>query len=107
GFHRSDDEEEWSPQEVDLAERMVDRFAQTLENIRLLEETRRRAARERVVSEISSQLRASLDPDVILRTTVQELGRVLDAELTSVEITGPEGGNGHPPEGSAEPEEEG
>ncbi|MGD1994735.1 MAG: hypothetical protein PVI59_16200, partial [Anaerolineae bacterium] len=42
GFHRSDDEEEWSPQEVDLAERMVDRFAQTLENIRLLEETRRR-----------------------------------------------------------------
>jgi GAF domain-containing protein len=106
GFHRADDEEKWSLQEIDLAERMVDRFAQTLENIRLLEETRRRATRERVISEISSRLRTSLDPDVILRTTVQELGRVLNAEMTSVEITGPEGGNGNPPPQPAGPREE-
>jgi GAF domain-containing protein len=107
GFHRSDDKEGWNAQEIDLAERMVDRFAQTLENVRLLEETRQRAARERVISDISSRLRASLDPDVILRTTVQELGRVLNAELTSIEITGPEeGGNGNPPQRSAESREE-
>ena len=107
GFHRSDDKEGWNAQEIDLAERMVDRFAQTLENVRLLEETRQRAARERVISDISSRLRASLDPDVILRTTVQELGRVLNAELTSIEITGPEeGGNGNPSQRSAESREE-
>ena len=107
GFQRSDEEDEWRPQDIELAERMVDRFAQTLENIRLLEETRRRAARERVVSDISSRLRASLDPDVILRTTVQELGRILNAELTTVEITGPDGGNGDPPDRPPHPREEG
>ena len=62
-----------------------------------MDETQRRAARERLVGKIAGQVWASLDPDTILRTMVRELGHALGAELTTVEITGPrrDGGGAH------------
>ncbi len=50
-----------------------------LESMRLFEQTRRRAERERLLAEISAQVRASTDVDTILRTAVRELGRALRA----------------------------
>jgi hypothetical protein len=48
-----------------------------------------------MVAEITSRLRASLDPDTILKTTVRELGRALDADLATVEMgQSLDGGNG-------------
>ncbi|HIE38100.1 MAG TPA: GAF domain-containing protein [Anaerolineae bacterium] len=96
GFHRPLEAGEWQPGEISLAEGVAERMALALENVRLLEEARQRAARERLVGEIAGRVRASLDPDVILRTTVQELGRVLGARLVAVEVTGPEGDGGGP-----------
>jgi len=78
----------WSTEEIETLESLVEQMAVSLESARLYQETQTRAAREQMVAEITSRLRASLDPDTILRTTVQELGRVLQAELTSVEMTG-------------------
>ncbi|MCS7179617.1 MAG: hypothetical protein N0A03_10200, partial [Anaerolineae bacterium] len=53
------------------------------------EEAQRRAARERLAAEIMSRIRASLDPDTVLKTTVRELGRALRARWAAVEVTGP------------------
>ena len=79
-----------------MAETIAEQTALTIENLRLLEETQRRAAQERLVSEIAGQVRASLNPDTVLKTTIRELGRALGAEVASIEIMPPpqEGPNG-------------
>ena len=78
----------FSPASLRLYEVVGDQAAVALERARLLEEAQRRAARERLVAEITTRLRASLDPDTILKTTARELGRALRASWAAVEITG-------------------
>jgi GAF domain-containing protein/HAMP domain-containing protein len=100
----------WLKEEVETLESLVEEMAVSLESARLYQETQMRAAREQMVAEITGRLRSSLDPDMILRTTVRELGRALETELTSVEITGWSVRNdGHPGAGddrAAGPREE-
>ncbi len=95
GFHREREAGRWRPEEIAAAETVAERLALAVENARLLEEAQRRAARERLVAEISTRLRASLDPDMVLKATVRELGRALRASWAVVEVTGPaQGGAG-------------
>jgi GAF domain-containing protein/HAMP domain-containing protein len=87
----------WTEDEIETLESLADQLGVSLESARLHQETRRRVARERLVSEISASLRASMNPDMILRATARELGKALDAEMASLELTGPmtgDGGNG-------------
>lgn len=88
GFHREQEAGRWRPEEIAAAETVAERLALAVENARLLEEAQRRAARERLVAEISTRLRASLDPEIVLKTTVRELGRALGARWAAVEVTG-------------------
>ncbi len=89
GFHREQEAGPWRPEEVAMAEAAAERLALAVENARLLEEAQRRAVREQRVAEISTRLRASLDPDTILKTTARELGQALRARWVAVEVTGP------------------
>lgn len=91
GFHREREAGRWRPEEVAMAEAVAERLALAVENARLLEEAQRRAAREQLIAEISARLRASLDPDTVLKTTVRELGQALRARQVLVEVTGPQG----------------
>jgi GAF domain-containing protein len=79
---------------VALVEAVSDRLALALENARLLEETRRRAARERLRAEMSARIRASADVDSILRTAVQELSRALRASEGLIRLEVGDGGSG-------------
>lgn len=79
----------WSQEDLQVAEALVDQLAQTIENLRLLDESQRLANRERLIAEVAARLRASLDPETVLRTTVREVGRVLGAELAVVEVAPP------------------
>jgi twitching motility protein PilJ len=92
-LHETDQQRLWTAKEIELAETIAEQVALTVENLRLMDETQRRAAHERLVSEIVSRVWSSLDPDTILKTTVRELGRALGAELATVEMIGP-GGDG-------------
>lgn len=89
GFHREQEAGPWRAEEVAMAETVAERLALAVENARLLEEAQRRAARERLISEITARIRSSLDPDTVLKTTVRELGRALRARWAAVEVTGP------------------
>jgi len=71
---------------VNLLETTTNRLALALENARLLEEIQNQAERERVVSEISSKVRASSDIDSILRTAAAELGRTLGVSEVMVQL---------------------
>jgi GAF domain-containing protein len=61
---------------------VADQVGQALENSRLLEETQRRAEREHLVSEITTKLRASNDPQIILQTAMKELREALRVKRT-------------------------
>ena len=67
----------WSEDDLHLIRAVADQVGQALENSRLLEETQRRAEREHLVSEITTKLRASNDPQVILQTAMNELRAAL------------------------------
>jgi GAF domain-containing protein len=78
----------WRAEDIEVLHDVANRLALALDNTRLQQETRRRANRDRLVSEIAGQVRGSLDPDTILKTTVRELGRALGAKQASVELAG-------------------
>jgi GAF domain-containing protein/HAMP domain-containing protein len=67
----------WSEDDLHLIQTVADQVGQALENSRLLEETQRRAEREHLVSEITTKLRASNDPQIILQTAMNELREAL------------------------------
>jgi GAF domain-containing protein len=69
-----------------LIEGAVNRMAVSLENARLLEEIQFRAERERLVSEISSKVRAAANVDSVLQIAVQELGQSLNASEVMVQL---------------------
>ncbi|MGC9397603.1 MAG: GAF domain-containing protein [Anaerolineae bacterium] len=75
-------DEQVSPEVAEFVEGVAERLVLSMENARLLEASRQRAARERLVREITAELRASADVEGVLRRTVRELGRALDARGT-------------------------
>jgi GAF domain-containing protein len=79
GLQETQGERWWTDDEIALIEAVADQMALAIENARLLEETQRRAAQERVLSDITAQVRSSTQVDTILRTAVREIGRALRA----------------------------
>jgi GAF domain-containing protein len=86
GLKAKEDQRQWTEEEISLIEILSEQFALAAENIRLLEETQRRAEREHLVSEITTRLRTSNDPQTILQTAASELRRALNAKNARVLI---------------------
>lgn len=68
---------QWSQDELNLVRGAAERAGLAIENVRLLDEAQRRAAKERTIGEISSRIAASIDMNDIMQTAVEELGRAL------------------------------
>jgi PAS domain S-box-containing protein len=84
GLQGGEGKRQWGPDEIALAQEISEQFALAAESLRLLDETQRRAARERLVAEITTKLRATNDPQAMLQTAVQELRTALNAKRTQV-----------------------
>jgi GAF domain-containing protein len=67
----------WHEEELSLIEAVAERAALALENARLFQDARRRAAKERLISEATSKISGSLNIENILQATASELERVL------------------------------
>lgn len=76
-----------TPEEEALIRDVLDQAGQALESARLFQETQRRAARERLVAEITAKVRASSDVEGVMRTAVRELGKVMGANRALVQLT--------------------
>lgn len=87
----------WTPEQISLIESVTTQAALALENARLLEETRRQADQERVISQITSHVWASNDIDTIIRQTLQELGSNLHATEGRLELWPEEGAGPYTP----------
>lgn len=92
GFHRPVEAGEWGEREIALAEAVAERMALALENVRLLEETQRRAARERLVSEVTARLVGHPSVDGVLQTAARELGQLPRVVEAVVQLVPPEEG---------------
>jgi hypothetical protein len=73
-------------EDLRLVEAVIDRVGLALENMRLVEQTARRAEYEQIVNDITAKIVGSTDINYILQTTVKELGRALRAPQTSVQL---------------------
>jgi hypothetical protein len=69
-----------------------------MESARLFEETRLRARSERLLSDITTRVRETMDMDTVLQTAVRELRRTLDLSEAEIRLgqppVSPKGGNG-------------
>lgn len=70
-------QEQIKTEQMDLIKAVAERVALSAENARLFEETTSRAERERLVSEITTKIRATNDPDEMIQQAVEELKRAL------------------------------
>lgn len=76
----------WSESQVDLVRMINEQLELALDSARLFEDTQKRAARERLVGDISSQMRAATNLEDMLRTAVQELGQRLALDEVVLEL---------------------
>jgi GAF domain-containing protein len=60
-----------------LVDEIATRLGLIMENARLVETAQRRVERERLVGEVTTRMRQTLDMDSVLRTSVEEIARTL------------------------------
>ena len=82
----------WTPDEVRLMEALAGQLGTALESARLYSDTQRRAARERLVGEVTARIRQTLDVDAVLDTAVDEIARAMGLEALDLQLgtTAPE-----------------
>jgi GAF domain-containing protein len=80
-LHETQQRRTWSSEEMALAEAVAEQVALTVDNLRLMDETQRRAAQERLIGEVSARMRETLDLDVVLQRAVRSMGDALDIEV--------------------------
>jgi len=77
GLEQEDPNRIWTDEEIALAQAAANRAALTLENARLLEESQRRAIKERTIFESTARIGSALNIENILQATAEELEKVL------------------------------
>jgi GAF domain-containing protein len=76
----------WHEDEVSLMQAVAERAAFAMENARLFQDARRRAAKERLISEATARISGAFNVENILRTTAEELERVLGGSEISIQF---------------------
>jgi hypothetical protein len=82
-------ESQYNPQVEYFLQLLGPRLSQSLETARLYQETQERAARERLVGEISGRLRETLNIDSVLRTAAAEIRSALGLNDLTIRLGDP------------------
>jgi len=72
-----DSMKQWQADDISLVQAVAERAAFAMENARLYQDARRRAAKERLISEATAHISSALHMENILQSTAEELERVL------------------------------
>ncbi|HRQ33198.1 MAG TPA: GAF domain-containing protein, partial [Anaerolineales bacterium] len=76
----------WDQDEMDIVNAIVERAAFALENARFLEESQKRAAKERVIGEIASKISAKNTAEELIKTAALELSRSLPGAKVTIQF---------------------
>jgi GAF domain-containing protein len=91
---RTSGKRSWSQDEIGLVQAVAERVAVSAENARLFDQTTSRAERESAVSEITSKIRSTNDPNEMIQIAINELKQTLNLkEIRIVPYSLPEKGN--------------
>lgn len=85
-----DDAEPLSAEDLDLIEKVGERFGLAVENSRLFEESQRLAQREALVNAISTRLQASNNVETVLTEAARSLEETLGAGRIAIRLGGPD-----------------
>lgn len=69
-----------------LYETLVDQASVAAERVRVLDEAKDRAARERLIADVSAHMRQTWDIDTVLRTAIREMGTALGIPRIEVRL---------------------
>jgi GAF domain-containing protein len=85
----------WSQDEIALVQAVAERVAVSAENARLFDQTTSRAERESAVSEITSKIRSTNNPDEMIQIAINELKQTLNLKDVHIVPYNPlQNGNG-------------
>jgi len=87
GLEQEDPNRSWTDEEIAIAQAAANRAALTLENVRLLEESQRRAAKEQAIFDATARIGSAVNIENILNTTVEEIERVLNSSEVILQFT--------------------
>ncbi|MFN8453502.1 MAG: GAF domain-containing protein [Anaerolineae bacterium] len=85
-LHPGQGERAWTEDDLVIVEAVSEELAQMAENLRLFDETRRRASEEQTIREISEKMRAATSLEQLIKVTAHELGERLSAGHALVEL---------------------
>jgi GAF domain-containing protein len=76
----------WTADEIALTETLVEQLGVALESARLYQDTQRRAARERLVNEITARIRNSMTLEAVLNSAVREISHLVEANYAAIDL---------------------
>lgn len=77
----------WTEDELILLQTLVEQLGVAVESARLYEDTRRRAARDRLIGQVTMRMRESLDVRRVLETTADELYEALGLDKVVIRLS--------------------
>jgi len=77
---------QWTQGEIALMQTLAEQSAVALESARLYQDTQRRAARERILREISDRMQGATDIEALMRITAEELNKALGSSRAYVRL---------------------
>ena len=83
---QSREEAAFSDQDIVVLQSMAEQLGTTIDNVRLLGETRSRVERERRVRMISDRIRRGMSREAIIRIALEDLGEMLGASQSVVHL---------------------
>ncbi|MBN1955746.1 MAG: GAF domain-containing protein, partial [Anaerolineae bacterium] len=78
----------WTQEELLQVQTLAEQVGIALDNARLYEDSRRRAGREQLITDITARVRSSMDIETIMQTAIRELGMALGTDRTFIQLVG-------------------
>jgi GAF domain-containing protein len=85
-FSKGEDGGRWTADEIVLIETLTEQLGVALESARLYQDTQRRAARERLVNEVTARIRSSTTLEAVLNSAVREIGHLVEANYAAIDL---------------------
>lgn len=80
------DDREWTPEEIGIIDTLTGQLGVALESARLYTDIQDRAIQERIVGEITTRMRETLNLETVIKTTVNEIYETLDLEHVTIRL---------------------
>jgi GAF domain-containing protein len=86
-FSKADANATWTNEEIALLQTLTVQLENALESANLYQATQQRAARERMIGDVTSHMRQSLDMETVLKTAVREIGETLGLAALDIRVS--------------------